>query len=99
MEKKTTQLSALEASLNSEAECLVRTLHNAIPKKTHLIPLVFALARLLLSLISTHCRKIPKNELSNIIKQIIEALIGVDQQQKKEGKDTPDENQEPQPQL
>ena len=99
MEKKTTKLSALEVSLNSEAESLVRTLQNAIPKKTRLIPLVFALARLLLSLITTHGKKVPKNELSNIIKQIIEALIGVDQQQKKEGQDTPDENQEPQPQL
>ena len=100
MENKTTKLSALDSSLVNEAESLLTTLINAIPEKTHLIPLVYALANMLASLLRSHCKGVPRDELSFIIKQITDIITLPEsaQQQKKEGQDTPDENQEPEPQ-
>ena len=101
MKKKTKQLSAFDSSLVSEAESLLTTLINAIPEKTHLIPLVYALAQMLATLLQSHCKSMSRDELSLIIKQVIDIINLPEsaQQQKKEEQDTPDENQEPQPQL
>ncbi len=44
---------------------------------------------------------VPRNELSTLIKQTVDIITRTEsaQQQKEEEQDTPDENQEPQPQL
>ena len=90
-----------EESLNSEAESLFKTLVNAIPEKTRLVTLVYVIANMLASLFQTQCEDVPRDELSNLIKQTVDIITRPEsaQQQKEEEQDTPDENQEPQPQL
>lgn len=98
---KTTKLRALDISLVSETESLYKTLMNAIPEKTRLVPLVYALAHMLAKLFRSQCEDVPRDELSMFIKQTVDIITRPEsaQQQKEEEQDTPDENQEPQPQL
>lgn len=101
MEKITGISRKTEERLNSEAESLFKTLVNNIPEKTRLVTLVYVLANMLASIFQTQCEDVPRDELSNLIKQTVDIITHTEfaQQQKEEEQDTPDENQEPQPQL
>ena len=91
----------IEERLISEAESLFKTLVKAIPEKTHLVSLVYALATMLHKIFQEQCEDMPRNELSTLIKYTVDIITRTEsaQQQKEEEQDTPDENQEPQPQL
>lgn len=89
----------IEEDLNSEADSLVEILKKAVPEHTHVLPLIYALELLLLDVIITQCKEVPQSELHKIVRGLTDEILATHQRVEDEVKDTPDENQEPQPQL
>lgn len=89
----------IEESFKSEAYSLVEILKKTIPEHTHVLPLIYALELLLLDVIITLCKEVPQFELHHIIRGLTDEILATHQRVEDEVKDTPDENQEPQPQL
>ena len=98
MENKTRIPIEIEEGLKSEANSLVEILKKAVPEHTHVLPYIYALELLLLEVISTQCNKVPQLIVYKIVRGLINEIIATQQRYENVVKDTPDENQEPEPQ-